>query len=74
MAVFLITLKNVTHYYYNDFEENIYIYIYYIYKYIYVLNGECLYIGIFGISNACKQLVTKIFTLSILYLSILIKW
>ena len=30
MAVFLITLKNVTHYYYNDFEENIYIYILYI--------------------------------------------
>ena len=26
--VFLITLKNIAHYYYNDFEEYIYIYIY----------------------------------------------
>ena len=25
---FFITLKNIAHYYYNDFEENIYIYIY----------------------------------------------
>ena len=26
--MFLITLKNIAHYYYNGFEENIYIYIY----------------------------------------------
>ena len=31
--LFLITLKNIAHYYNNGFEENIYIYIYiYIYK------------------------------------------
>ena len=35
--VFLITLKYIVHYYYNGFEENIYIYIH-IYIYIYNLN------------------------------------
>ena len=37
--VFLITLKHIAHYYYNGFEEDIYIYIY-IYLCVYV----CIYI------------------------------
>ena len=32
-----MTLKNIAHYYYNGFEENIYVYIY-IYIYIYTYN------------------------------------
>ena len=40
--MFLITLKNIAHYYYHGFEENIYVYIYI--KYIDICILYILYI------------------------------
>ena len=57
--MFLITLKNIAHYYYHGFEENIYVYIYKIYRHLYIIY-YIYYIYIIYINNCLFEFQTSL--------------